>query len=224
MIKLSDVYFGYTDSDFALQIDQFAIASGEAVAVIGPSGCGKTTLLNILSGVVLPEKGNVQVAGQSVSRLADTERRALRISSIGMVFQNFELLEYLPVMDNILLPLRIGSGLRVTAELRERARELAGHVGIGGKLQRYPGQLSQGERQRVAVCRALLLRPPLVLADEPTGNLDPSNKRLVVDLLQEYAQSSGATLVTVTHDRDLLSHFERVLDFQQVNQWQMTPQ
>jgi len=224
MIKLSDVYFGYTDSDFALQIDQFAIASGEAVAVIGPSGCGKTTLLNILSGVVLPEKGNVQVAGQSVSRLADTERRALRISSIGMVFQNFELLEYLPVMDNILLPLRIGSGLRVTAELRERARELAGHVGIGGKLQRYPGQLSQGERQRVAVCRALLLRPPLVLADEPTGNLDPSNKRLVVDLLQEYAQSSGATLVTVTHDRELLSHFGRVLDFQQVNQWQMTPQ
>ena len=224
MIKLSDVYFGYTDSDFALQIDQFAIASGEAVAVIGPSGCGKTTLLNILSGVVLPEKGNVQVAGQSVSRLADTERRALRISSIGMVFQNFELLEYLPVMDNILLPLRIGSGLRVTAELRERARELAGHVGIGGKLQRYPGQLSQGERQRVAVCRALLLRPPLVLADEPTGNLDPSNKRLVVDLLLEYAQSSGATLVTVTHDRELLSHFGRVLDFQQVNQWQMTPQ
>jgi putative ABC transport system ATP-binding protein len=224
MIKLSDVYFGYTDSDFALQIDQFAIASGEAVAVIGPSGCGKTTLLNILSGVVLPEKGNVQVAGQSVSRLADTERRALRISSIGMVFQNFELLEYLPVMDNILLPLRIGSGLRVTAELRERARELAGHVGIGGKLQRYPGQLSQGERQRVAVCRALLLRPPLVLADEPTGNLDPSNKSLVVDLLLEYAQSSGATLVTVTHDRELLSHFGRVLDFQQVNQWQMTPQ
>jgi len=224
MIKLSDVYFGYTDSDFALQIDQFAIASGEAVAVIGPSGCGKTTLLNILSGVVLPEKGDVQVAGQSVSRLADTERRALRISSIGMVFQNFELLEYLPVMDNILLPLRIGSGLRVTAELRERARELAGHVGIGGKLQRYPGQLSQGERQRVAVCRALLLRPPLVLADEPTGNLDPSNKSLVVDLLLEYAQSSGATLVTVTHDRELLSHFGRVLDFQQVNQWQMTPQ
>ena len=224
MIKLSDVYFGYTDSDFALQIDQFAIASGEAVAVIGPSGCGKTTLLNILSGVVLPEKGDVQVAGQSVSRLADTERRALRISSIGMVFQNFELLEYLPVMDNILLPLRIGSGLRVTAELRERARELAGHVGIGGKLQRYPGQLSQGERQRVAVCRALLLRPPLVLADEPTGNLDPSNKSLVVDLLLEYAQSSGATLVTVTHDLELLSHFGRVLDFQQVNQWQMTPQ
>ena len=224
MIKLSDVYFGYTDSDFALQIDQFSIASGEAVAVIGPSGCGKTTLLNLLSGVVLPEKGDVQVAGQSVSRLADTARRELRISSIGMVFQNFELLEYLPVMDNILLPLRIGSGLRVTAELRERARELAGHVGIGGKLQRYPGQLSQGERQRVAVCRALLLRPPLVLADEPTGNLDPSNKRLVVDLLLEYAQNSGATLVTVTHDRELLSHFERVLDFQQVNQWQMTPQ
>lgn len=224
MIKLSDVYFGYTDSDFALQIDQFAIASGEAVAVIGPSGCGKTTLLNLLSGVVLPEKGDVQVAGQSVSRLADTARRALRISSIGMVFQNFELLEYLPVMDNILLPLRIGSGLRVTAELRQRARELAAHVGIGGKLQRYPGQLSQGERQRVAVCRALLLRPPLVLADEPTGNLDPSNKTLVVDLLLEYAQSSGATLVTVTHDRELLSHFERVLDFQQVNQWQMTPQ
>lgn len=224
MIELSDVYFGYTDSDFALQIGQFAIASGEAVAVIGPSGCGKTTLLNLMSGVVLPQTGEVQVVGQSMSTLADTARRALRISSIGMVFQNFELLEYLTVMDNILLPLRIGAGLKVTAELRQRARELAEHVGIGGKLPRYPSQLSQGERQRVAVCRALLLRPPLVLADEPTGNLDPSNKGLVMELLLEYAQSSGATLVTVTHDRELLSHFERVFDFPQVNQWQMAQQ
>jgi putative ABC transport system ATP-binding protein len=220
MINIRALHFQYTDSNFALQVEQLAISAGEAVAVVGPSGSGKTTLLNILAGVLLPDSGDVQVGAQQLSALNDSARRKFRITQLGMVFQNFELLEYLSVLDNILLPLRIGSGLEVTAKLRSRATELAAHVGIGDKLKRYPSQLSQGERQRVAVSRALLLQPTLVLADEPTGNLDPSNKTLVLDLLLDYARSHTATLVTVTHDRELLQRFDRVLDFRQLNQWE----
>lgn len=219
MINIRDLHFQYPDSDFALQVERLTIGAGEAVAVVGPSGSGKTTLLYLLAGVLLPDSGQVQLGAQQLPALNDSARRNFRIKQLGMVFQNFELLEYLSVLDNILLPLRIGSGLAVTAQMRTRATELAAHVGIGDKLRRYPNQLSQGERQRVAVSRALLLQPPLILADEPTGNLDPSNKSLVLDLLLDYARSHAATLVTVTHDRELLQSFDRVLDFRQLNQW-----
>jgi putative ABC transport system ATP-binding protein len=222
MIEVRDLRFHYTGSEFALHIDHLAVQSGEAVAMVGPSGSGKTTLLNLIAGVVLSDTGNIRVGKQQVDAMSDAARRSFRISGIGMVFQNFELLEYLPVVDNILLPLRIGAGLKVTDGARRRAAELAQYVGIGDKLQRYPAQLSQGERQRVAVSRALLLQPPLVLADEPTGNLDPSNKGLVLELLLDYVRTSGATLVTVTHDRELLSSFQRVLDFRDINQWRET--
>jgi len=219
MIEISDLLFKYSDSDFALQVNRLTIDSAEAVAVVGPSGSGKTTLLNLLAGVLLPDQGQVRVGSQQVSSLHDDVRRDFRIKQLGMVFQNFELLEYLTVLDNILLPLRIGAGLKVTKAARARAGELAAHVGIADKLHRYPGQLSQGECQRVAVSRALLLEPSLILADEPTGNLDPSNKTVVLDLLLDYARAHSATLVTVTHDRELLQRFDRVVDFSELNQW-----
>jgi putative ABC transport system ATP-binding protein len=220
MIEVGQLQFQYGGSDFALQVERLAIGSGETVAVVGPSGSGKTTLLNLLAGVLLPDKGEVRIGADLISALGDSARRDYRIKQVGMVFQNFELLEYLSVLDNILLPLRIGTGLAVTGQLRVRASELAEHVGIGDKLRRYPSQLSQGERQRVAVSRALLLQPTLVLADEPTGNLDPSNKGVVLDLLLDYARSHAATLVTVTHDAELLRRFDRVVDFRELNQWQ----
>ena len=219
MIEISDLLFKYSGSDFALQVDRLTIDSAETVAVVGPSGSGKTTLLNLLAGVLLPDQGQVRVGSQQVSSLHDAARRDFRIKQLGMVFQNFELLEYLTVLDNILLPLRIGAGLKVTNAARARAGELAAHVGIADKLHRYPAQLSQGERQRVAVSRALLLEPSLILADEPTGNLDPSNKTVVLDLLLDYARAHSATLVTVTHDRELLQRFDRVVDFSELNQW-----
>jgi putative ABC transport system ATP-binding protein len=219
MIVLEDLEFRYPQSAFALQISSGAIAAGEHTALIGPSGCGKTTLLNLLAGVLLPGSGSVTVSGETVSALPDAARRDFRIRKLGLVFQNFELLEYLSVLDNILLPLRIGRGLKVTADLRERAATLGERLGIADKLHRYPGQLSQGERQRVAVGRALLLEPALILADEPTGNLDPANKFLVLDLLVDYAREHGATLVAVTHDRELLDRFDRVQDFGELNQW-----
>ena len=219
MIEVRDLHFTYTGSQFALSVNALDVARGETVAIVGPSGSGKTTLLNLIAGVALPVSGEVVVGGQPLSKQDDSARRFFRIRQIGMVFQGFELLDYLNVLDNILLPLRIGGGLRVTPQARERAIALAEHVGIGDKLRRFPGQLSQGERQRVAVSRALLLQPPLVLADEPTGNLDPSNKGLVLELLLDYVAESGATLLTVTHDRELISRFARVLDISELNQW-----
>ena len=223
MIELSELHFQYSGSDFALHIERLAIPSSETVAVVGASGCGKTTLLHLIAGVLLPDNGQIQVDDLRLTRMSDSARRDFRIANLGMVFQNFELLEYLSVMDNILLPLRIGGGLSVTTELRARAAELAAHVGIADKLKRHPRQLSQGERQRVAVSRALLLQPRLILADEPTGNLDPSNKTVVLDLLLEYARTHAATLVTVTHDHELLGRFDRVLDFRELNTWQARP-
>ena len=186
---------------------------GERVAVIGPSGSGKTTLLHLIAGIRTPEAGRVVAREVEVSALDEAGRRDFRLRHLGLVFQEFELLEYLTVLDNILLPYRIGRVLHLGREVRERAAALAHGVGIGDKLRRYPDRLSHGERQRVAVCRALLPEPDLLLADEPTGNLDPANKGRVLEILLDYAEAHGATLVTVTHDHDLLPSFERVIDF-----------
>jgi putative ABC transport system ATP-binding protein len=222
MIALRELQFAYDDSDFSLQIPALEIAAGENVALIGPSGCGKTTLLDLIAGVQLPSGGEVRVGDTLVSALADGARRDFRIHQLGMVFQNFELLEYLSVRDNILLPTRIATGLPNAQALGSRVQQLAERVGIADKLNRHPAQLSQGERQRVAVSRALLLEPQLILADEPTGNLDPANKHVVLDLLVDYAAEHRATLITVTHDRELLDRFSRVLDFSELNRWVAT--
>jgi putative ABC transport system ATP-binding protein len=222
MITLRDLQFAYGGSDFCLQIPTLEVAAGENVALIGASGCGKTTLLDLMAGVLTPDRGEVQVADTMVSSLADGPRRDFRIRRLGMVFQNFELLEYLNVRDNILLPTRIATGLPSAQTLDARVRQLAERVGIADKLNRYPAQLSQGERQRVAVSRALLLEPELILADEPTGNLDPANKHVVLDLLVDYAAEHQATMITVTHDRELLDRFSRVLDFSELNRWMAT--
>jgi ABC-type lipoprotein export system ATPase subunit len=219
VIRLRDLHFSYPGSSFALQVPVLDIAAARHTALIGPSGCGKTTLLNLLAGIAVPDAGEIAVDGENVAVLGDAARRDFRIRRLGLVFQNFELLDYLSVEDNILLPLRIGAGLAVTDSHRERLGLLAERVGIVDKLDRHPAQLSQGERQRVAVSRALLLEPGLILADEPTGNLDPANKFLVLDLLLDYAREHQATLVTVTHDRELLERFDEVLDFKDLNQW-----
>ncbi len=214
MIKISDVEFSYGRGDFRLQIERLEVAEGAKTALIGPSGSGKTTFLSLVSGTLLPLTGSVRVDGQEISSMTDAARREFRITNIGFVFQDFELLEYLSVLDNILHPYRINRALRLTAEVRSRARQLAEETGLSDKLRRWPDQLSQGERQRVAICRALLARPKLLLADEPTGNLDPKNKDRILDLLLDYAQSSHATVLVVTHDLGLLKRFDRVVDFQ----------
>ncbi len=213
MIRLTGLEFCYGEGDFALRIPELAVERGEAVAVIGPSGSGKTTLLNLIAGIATPQAGSVTTDGVDLTALDEARRRDFRIRHIGLVFQEFELLEYLSVLDNVLLPYRINPSLRLEPPVRERAVALARRVGVGDKLDRNARRLSQGERQRAAVCRALIAEPALLLADEPTGNLDPANKDRVLDILFDTARESGATLLAVTHDRDLLGRFGRVIDF-----------
>lgn len=213
MIRIEGLHFRYGEGDFQLRIPELAVESGTTTAFIGPSGSGKTTLLNLIAGIIQPEKGRVETRGVEVSGLSDEERRRFRITTVGLVFQEFELLEYLTVLDNILLPYRIHSALTLNSSVRDRAGSLAERVGISDKLDRHPRRLSQGERQRVAVCRAVLTDPPLLLTDEPTGNLDPLNRERVLDILFDYVADSGTTLVSVTHDHEILTRFGRVMDF-----------
>ena len=213
MIGIRDLEFAYTDSDFRLRIAELSVAPATTTAFIGPSGSGKTTLLNLIAGILLPDRGTVETNGTVVTELSDRERRAFRVEGVGLVFQEFELLEYLTVLDNILLPYRINPALRLEPDVRHRAVDLAERVGIADKLGRLPRRLSQGERQRVAVCRAVLTDPPLLLTDEPTGNLDPVNREKVLDILFDYVHESGTTLVSVTHDHEILGRFETVVDF-----------
>lgn len=213
MIELEQVGFAYPRDDFRLHVPELRIDRGSAVALIGPSGIGKTTLLHMISGVLLPATGRVVVADEEISAMDDAGRRAFRVRRIGLVFQEFELLDYLNVLDNILLPYRISPALGLAGEVRDRAGGLAEEVGLRGKLKRNIRHLSQGERQRVAVCRALITAPPLLLCDEPTGNLDPVNKTHVLDVLFDHVARKGTTLVAVTHDHDLLPRFDRVIDF-----------
>lgn len=217
MIYLNDVVFRYAGGDFELRVPELAIGSKETVAIAGPSGSGKTTLLNLIAGTATPTSGTIRIGDTEVANLDETQRREFRIRRIGLVFQEFELLEYLDVLDNILLPYRIATSLDVTARVRKRATSLASEVGIGDKLRRHPAHLSHGERQRVAVCRALLAEPDLLLADEPTGNLDPANRDRVLDILFDYVSRRSATLVTVTHDHELFDRFARVIDIRDLN-------
>lgn len=213
MLELRDIQFRYPTGGFSLRVPELRIETGSAVAVIGSSGTGKTTLLNLISGVAVPDHGKITTNGVDIAALSDGERREFRIRQIGFIFQEFELLDYLNVRDNILLPYRISGALQLTQQVLERADALAERVGMADKLRRPINHLSQGERQRVAICRALLPNPPLLLADEPTGNLDPENTDKVLDIVFDYIRASGATLVSVTHERQLLDRFDQVIDF-----------
>jgi putative ABC transport system ATP-binding protein len=173
-----------------------AIAAGEAVAILGPSGSGKSTLLGLMAGLDRPTSGEVLLDGEPIHHLSEDALALLRRRRIGFVFQSFELLENLTARENVLLPLEL---LRAE-NARERADGLLAAVGLGARGHHYPAQLSGGEKQRVALARAFAAEPPVLLADEPTGNLDGATGALVLETLRELRASRGTTLVLVTHD------------------------
>ena len=170
MLQIHDLRFAYPDQGFALSVPELTLEAGETMALLGPSGSGKTTLLNLLAGILTPVTGSMLLNGDNLSELSERQRRRHRLLNMGMIFQSFELLDYLDVRDNILLQGRLCDSRRSDATLEQQARQIAEDLGLGDKWRRNSMALSQGERQRVAVCRALLLNPGLVLADEPTGN------------------------------------------------------
>jgi putative ABC transport system ATP-binding protein len=213
MIQCEDIVFGYPRSDFRLTVPKLTVASGEKIALIGPSGCGKTTLLDLIAGVRTPAAGRIVVGKTIVSELSEPQRRAFRLASVGFVFQTFELFDHLTARENVLFPAAVSGRLRNEwTTFNTELIHLATTLGMAHLLDRRVDRLSRGEQQRVALCRALVLRPPVVLADEPTGNLDPANKSLAMRLLIEAVTMRDATLVAATHDESLLPLFDRVID------------
>jgi putative ABC transport system ATP-binding protein len=213
MIELSQVNFKYKQSDFQLGIDTMKVESKKTAAIIGASGCGKTTLMSLIAGILLPRAGTISINNTQIQQLTDKQRRLFRIRNIGFVFQDFALLEYLTLYENILHPYRINSALTLGSPVKNRAKDLAQRVGISKRLKSYPGQTSVGEQQRCAIARALLNEPAVILADEPTGNLDPKNKKAILEILLQYVRDHDATLLVATHDYDLLDFFDEIINF-----------
>ena len=213
MIQLKKIQFSYPQSDFDLSINDLTFTEGSKTAVIGPSGFGKTTMLNLIAGILLPDKGEVIVNKASLNSQSDKERRNYRIQNIGFIFQDFRLVPYLNVLDNILLPFRINSVIKPEADTASQAKRISDELNIGKLIKKYPAKLSHGERQRVAIARALINKPKVLLADEPTGNLDPANKLQIKDILFDVVGNYKTTLITVTHDHEMLEGFDDVIDF-----------
>jgi putative ABC transport system ATP-binding protein len=207
--EVSKVYRSAKGDVRALDGVSLEIAAGEFVAVRGHSGCGKSTLLALVGGLALPTSGSVEVLGQRVSSLSASQRAAFRARHVGFVFQLFHLLPYLSVLDNVLVAANNGAREKARAD----ARSLLEQFGLADRLTHKPAELSAGERQRVAMARALLNRPALLLADEPTGNLDPKNALSVLELIAAYHREGG-TVLLVTHDEQAAARAARTIELE----------
>jgi putative ABC transport system ATP-binding protein len=195
-----------------VNIKDFALPEHAHLALQGESGCGKTTFLHLIAGILKPDAGTIRLAGSEMSALPEPARDRLRATTIGYIFQVFNLLQGYTCLENVLLGMSFGPGTD-----RAFAEALLKRVGLGHRLRHYPRQLSTGQQQRVAVARALANRPKLVLADEPTGNLDHKNARESLTLIREACRENGAALLLVSHDAGVLAQFENVRDFATLN-------
>jgi putative ABC transport system ATP-binding protein len=217
MLELSDVKKSFPQPDgnelHILDIPEFEVAAGEQVVIVGRSGCGKTTLLHVIAGISRPTSGRVKLDGWDVSLMEEAEVDQFRAERIGYVFQTFNLLPSFTAVENVLLGMTFG---RVKPD-RDRAKHLLQRVGLEHRLTHKPPMLSVGEQQRVAVARALANRPQLILADEPTANVDMGNQQQVVDLIRGTCKEEGVALILVTHAPEVAEQFERIEYLEKVN-------
>jgi putative ABC transport system ATP-binding protein len=213
MITCQNVAKLYQNGDvafFALQDATFEIKQGDFVSILGPSGSGKSTLMHLLGGLDKPSQGIVEIGGIDMGKLTDAQLAEFRNKNIGFVFQQFNLLPHLSALDNVMLPLTYSE---ITTERKKYATEMLAYFGLGHKIHRKPTQLSGGEQQRVAIARALITDPPIILADEPTGNLDSRNGEYVFDMLT-MLNHFGKTIIVVTHDHVLAEKAHYVIRIQ----------
>ena len=223
-IRAADLVFSYpkprkdgSRRPFRLDCPRWEVPRGARVALSGPSGSGKSTLLNLVAGLLRPEQGTLEVEGCRLDSLGEADRRAHRIRRMGFIFQDFPLVGYLDVEENVLLPYRLNRALHLDPSVRRRARELLDSLGFGEMRGSRPAELSQGEQQRAAIARALITEPSLLLADEPTAGLDPERSESVLDLLEGLTAERSLTLVMVTHDPAMLARFDTVVDLNKLS-------
>jgi putative ABC transport system ATP-binding protein len=219
-IDVRRLRFRYGGGPWVLDVPELTLERGERAFLFGPSGSGKTTLLGVLAGVLSANEGEVRVLGENLASLSGARRDAFRAEHIGYVFQMFNLIPYLSVLDNIALPARMNAGRRARldgAGVRETAAQLADHLHIGDLLKKPVTELSVGQQQRVAACRALIGAPELIVADEPTSSLDFDRREAFLELLFQECERAGATLVFVSHDRTLEDMFSRTISLPDIN-------
>ncbi len=216
LLEITDLVKAFRAPDGAthevVRVPHFRLEASSQLALAGPSGTGKTTFLHLIAGILTPDSGRIVLAGEELTALGESARDRLRSTALGYVFQTFNLLQGYTALENVLLGMSFGPGAD-----RARAEALLRRVGLGDRLEHRPRQLSTGQQQRVAVARALANRPRLVLADEPTGNLDPANAAEVLRLIREACAENGAALLLVSHDREVLSRFERQASLAELN-------
>jgi len=207
--NIEKVYRTSTVETLALSSINLDIAKGEFLSIMGPSGCGKSTLLNIMGLLDAPSKGHIQINDQKTDHLSDRQLAAFRNKKLGFIFQSYHLINDLQVLDNVELPL-----LYRTSTARERkmmATEALGKVGLANRIKHFPSQLSGGQKQRVAIARAIVGRPEIILADEPTGNLDSAMGNEILDILLQLNRNEGTTIVMVTHDENMAHKTHRLV-------------
>jgi len=218
MLLLENVKKSYTEPDGAnlpiLDIPEFRVAPGEQLALMGRSGCGKTTLLHVIAGISRPDSGLVRVAGVDIARLPEHGRDRFRADNIGYIFQTFNLLPGFSALENVLLGMSFTGGRADEG----RARKLLDQVGLGRRLSHKPAMLSVGEQQRVAVARAMANRPKLLLADEPTANVDTGHQQQIIDLIRAQSTEENVALILVTHTPEVSDQFTRVEQLDRLNQ------
>lgn len=215
MIKLTDiekVYRTKTIETVALNRVNVDIRKGEFVAIMGPSGCGKSTLLNIMGLLDAPTSGQIEIDGQTISSYADKKLAPMRNQKLGFIFQSYHLIPDLPVVDNVELPLLYRSGVS-GSQRRKRALEALEKVGLSARTKHFPNQLSGGQRQRVAIARAIVGQPEILLADEPTGNLDSVMGEEVMNIMMQLNQTDRTTIIMVTHDENMANKTQRIIRF-----------